>query len=167
MLHDNYSTTKFTIPFSGFAVSSTGGASFFDLWSVLASSLSRLEIHEINIGQLSSAVSANQQLSVQVFSGSTALGGGAAVTPRNTKRWSAAPAALCTANAPSSSLASTASAALIYADATDVSGNWLFQPKDVQDFVIDAGQALNVRVSAPPVSTQLSGTLTIRETGKP
>lgn len=164
---ESYSTTLFTIPFSGFAVSSTGGASFFDVFSIKASSLSRVEIHEINLGQLSSAVSNNQQLSVQIMRGSTALGGGATVTPQNTKGWSAAPTALSSATAPSSNLASTASATLIFAKNTDYSGSFFYNPDDYQEFVLDKSQALNVRVSAPPVTVQLSGTMLIREVGLP
>lgn len=167
MGNDSYSTTIYSIPFSNFAVSSTAGAAAFDLWSVKASSLGRLEVHEINIGQLSTQTSLNQQLNVQVMRGSTALGGGATVTPINLKGWPSSPTALSSATAPSSNLASTASATLILADCTDWSGNWLYDPDTFQEITLDAGQALNIRVSAPPITVQLSGTLLIREMTKP
>jgi hypothetical protein len=60
-------------------------------------------------------------------------------------------------------LASTASATLIYADNTNYSGAWSFRPDQFEEITLDTGQALNVRVSAPPVSVLLSGTMIVKE----
>jgi hypothetical protein len=163
----NYSTTLFSASFSAFPVSSTGGASAYDLWSIKASSAGRVEVHSIRLAQQSSAVASNQQLSIQVFTGSTALGGGGTSTPVNLKRWATAPVAGSSATAPSSNLASTASATLLFADASDVSGAWTFKPDGFSAIVLEAGQALNVRVSAPPATALLSGSLVFKELTKP
>lgn len=162
----DYSTTTYSVPFSNFPVSSTGGAAAFDLWSIKASPQSRVEIDEIRIGQASSAVAGNQQLAVQVMRGSTALGGGSAVTPANLKGWPASAVALTSASAPSSNLASTASAVLLLAGALDVSGAWCYRPQP-GELVLDKSQALHVRVSALPLTALLSGMLVLREVGKP
>jgi hypothetical protein len=166
MANKTYSTTTFSIPFSNFSVSSTGGATAFDLWSVKASSLGRVELKEINIGQLSTSVQGNQQLNVQVFRGSTALAGGATVTPCQLKGLATAPTALSSATAPSSNLASTASATLVLADCSDYSGNWFYRPDDFEEIVLDTSQGLNVRIGAPPVTVQLSGSLIFKEITK-
>ena len=140
MGNDSYSTTLFSLPFSGLPISSTGGATAFDLWSLRASTAGRVELHEIAIGQASTNVLGNQQLAISVYTGSTALGGGANVTPRNLKGWLSAPTALSSATAPSSNLASTASATLILADATDWSGNWLYRPHSAREITLDRGK---------------------------
>ena len=163
-----YSTTLFSVPFSAVSISSTAGASAFDVFSIKASPVGRVEISSIRLGQQSSAVASNQQLSIQVLSGSTALGGGGAtITPVNLKRWSGAPTAGSSATAPSSNLASTASATLLFADASDVSGAWSFKPDEFSEIILEAGQALNVRVSAPPATALLSGSLVFKELTKP
>ena len=159
----SYSTTLFNVAFSAFSVSSTGGATAFDIFSLKASSAGRVEIREINLGQGSSNTSANQQLAIALYRGSTALGGAATVTPINLKGWSGAPTAGSSATAPSSNLASTASAILLMADATDLSGNWDYRPDTFQEIILEAGQSFNVRVSAPPISVPISATLTFRE----
>jgi hypothetical protein len=164
-----YQTTVYTIPFIDFYCSSTGGATFSDLWSIKGTTLGRTRIRSINIGQKSTNVTGNQQLDVQIYRGSTALGGGAAVTPVNTKGWATAASAASLAYAPSSTaLASTASAVPIYADNTDWSGNWLFPGGDEEGwgyFTLEAAQNFNVRVSTPPSAAPvyLSGTLVIED----
>ena len=167
MSEDSYSTTLYTVCFTNFPITSTGGASFFDVWNIKAPSNSRVEIHEFNLGQLSSATANNQQIGIQVLRGSTALGGGATVTPVNLKGWSAAQTAGTSATAPSSNLASTASAVVVISDNSDFSGNWYYRPDTYEEIVLDKGQSLNVRVSAPPVTVQLSGTLIIKEIATP
>jgi hypothetical protein len=165
MANDSFSTTVFSLPFTGLAVSSTA-APYFDLWSVRASSLGRVTLEGIDIGQLSTAPATNQQINIMVMRGSTALGGGATIQPCQLKGWSGAPTALSSATAPSSNLASTASAVLLIADNSDMSGSYSWRPDSSEMVTLDASQALNVRVSAPPISIQLSGTLLIREVTK-
>ena len=162
---DSYSTRIYTVPFVAFPVSTTS-ASFFDLWAGTATTVGRVELKEVNIGQLSTNVTGNQQLNVQIYRGSTAIGGGAAVTPANLKGWATAPTAGTVMNAPSSNLSSTVSAQLIIADNTDWSGNWDYSPDDFEEVTMDTGQAFFVRVSAPPTLTYLSGTLKFKEVTK-
>ena len=166
MGNDSYSTTLFACPFTSFPVSSTGGASYFDLWSITGTTVGRTEIHEIQIGQLSTQVTGNQQIAIQIMRGSTALGGGATIIPVNLKGWGTAPTAGSSAEGPSSVLASTISATVIYADNTNYSGGWFYSPASYEEIVLDTGQTMNIRVSAPPVTVQLSGTLLIREVTK-
>jgi hypothetical protein len=159
---DHISTTLFAIPFTDFYCSSTGGAASADLWSLTCSTQGRTRIRAIHAGQKSTDVATNQQLSVQIMRGSTALGGGAEVYPANTKSWTYATTANAVAYAPASTaLASTASADLIYADAMDQGAFRL--SGDAGRYTLDGGQTLVVRVSAPPVGVYLSGTLVIEE----
>ena len=162
-----YQTTVYTLPFADFYCSSTGGSSWADLWSVKGTTSGRTRIRSINIGQKSTDTAGNQQLDVQLFRGSTALGGGSSAALYNTKGWSGAPTAGSLSYGPSSTaVASTASASLIYADNTDWSGNWLFPGGDEEEwgfFTMEAAQNFNVRVSTPPVGVYLSGTMVIEE----
>jgi hypothetical protein len=163
-----FQTTVYTLPFVDFYCSSTGGSSYADLWSITGTTAGRTRIRSINIGQKSTNTAGNQQLDVQVYRGSTALGGGAAVTPVNTKGWATAAVAGSLAYAPSStSLASSASATLVYADNTDWSGNWLFPGGDEEwgYFTGEASQNHHVRVTAPPTGVYLSGTMVFEEVG--
>lgn len=66
--------------------------------------------------------------------------------------------------APSStSLASTASASVVFGSNSDWSGNFDL-PESLQGaYTFDVGQNFVVRVSAPPVGVYLSGTLVIEE----
>ena len=96
----SYSSTIFNVAFSSFSVSSTGGATAFDIFSLKASTAGRVEIREINLGQGSSNTSANQQLAIQLYRNSTALGGGATVTSRQSKRMGSRPCRMSSATAP-------------------------------------------------------------------
>ena len=160
-----FQTTVYAIPFADFLCSSTGGSAWADIWSVKSSTLGRVRIRSVNLGQKSTNVQGNQQLDVLMLRGSTALGGLGSVTPVNTKGWATATTANSLAYGPSStSLGSTSSATLIYADNTDWSGNWLLPPDSQSGpFTFEAGQNFVVRVSTPPVQVSLSGTLLIEE----
>jgi hypothetical protein len=164
-----FQTTVYTLPFVDFYCSSTGGSSYADLWSITGTTAGRTRIRSINIGQKSTNTAGNQQLDVQVFRGSTALGSTVALTPVNTKGWATAASAGSLAFAPiSTALASTASATLIYADNTDWSGNWLFPGGDEEGwgyFTLDTSQNCHVRVTTPPTGVYLSGTMVIEEVG--
>jgi hypothetical protein len=163
---DSYSTRIYTVPFVAFPVSTTAGASYYDLWAGTATTVGRVELKEVNLGQLSTATAGNQQLNVQIYRGSTAIGGGSAVTPVNLKGWATAPAAGTIVNAPAATLSSTVAATLVIADNTDWSGNWDYRPDDFEELTIDTGQSFFVRVSAPPILTYLSGTLKFKEVTK-
>ena len=163
-----FQTTVYTLPFVDFYCSSTGGSSYADLWSVKGTTAGRTRIRSINIGQKSTNTAGNQQLSVQLYRGSTALGGGAAVTPVNTKGWATAAVAGSLAYAPASTaLASTTSASLVYSDNTDWSGNWELPGGDEEwgCFTMDTSQNFNLRVSTPPTGVYLSVTMVIEEVG--
>lgn len=169
MENDAYSTTIYTVPFSAFPITSTGGNTAYDLWSGKATTSGRMELKELNVGELSTNPAGNQQLSLGIYRGSTALGGGSPVTPVNTKGWATAQSANTVVNAPSSNLASTASATLLYAKNTDWSGDFEYRPDEPEEFTFDTGQPFFVRISAPASgagTVQLTGTLTFKEINK-
>ncbi|MGA7327649.1 MAG: hypothetical protein WBX25_24935 [Rhodomicrobium sp.] len=118
---ERFSTTLFAVPFADVTISST--ASAWDLVTLTAPSSGRVEIREIRLGQKSTNTANNQQVDVQMFTGTVSSSlGGAAITPVNFKRWPAAPVAGTAAVGPSSAAASTTGATLAYADTTDYSG---------------------------------------------
>jgi hypothetical protein len=163
-----FQTTVYTIPFADFYCSSTGGSSWAELWSVKGTTLGRTRVRSINVGQKSTDTAVNQQLAVQLYRGSTALGGGSSALLHNTKGWSGAASAGSLAYGPASTaLASTESASLIYSDNTDWSGNWTLPGGDEEwgCFTMDTSQNFNLRVSTPPVGVYLSGTMVIEEVG--
>lgn len=163
----SYATTLYAIPFQDYVISSTGGSSYADLWSVSCTTLGRVELRAINIGQKSSAIATvNQQLDVRLYRGTTALGGGTSTPIVNTKGWPTAPVANSLAWTPSTNLASTASATQLLADASDYAGNYEYYPREWEEFTFDVGQPFFIRVSAPAVPVTLSGYVLIKEGGK-
>jgi hypothetical protein len=147
---------------------SIGGS--WDLFGILASTspVTRVEIVAVQLSFSASAVSATPQaLSLTMLRGSTASSTTTA-TPTQLKGWSGAPTASSSATSPSSSLVSTASATLIWAEAVNVANGWSFPPKQADAFtrpVIASGQRLHLRIATPQVALVASGTMVFRETG--
>lgn len=163
----DYTSTLFAFPFSGVTLSSTVSATAYDLWSVKASSLGRVVLEEINLGQRTTAAGGAVQLDIQLLRGTSANASpGATIAGVNTKGWATAPTALTSATGPSSNLASTTNASLLYADNTDLSGNWNYRPDDYEEFTLDSSQGFTLRISPPVTNVAVSGTLLLREIGK-
>ena len=134
-----------------------------DLIGILASSLSRVAIHEIVIGQPSTEC-AYDSLGVQLLRGSTASSTSAAITPRHISGHSGAASAGSSVTLPCTTLVSTASAVLLHAEAFH--GNkYCFRPDPCDRPVLEISQRLHVRVTAPS-TTRLNGTVTFSEIGK-
>lgn len=139
-----------------------------DLFSIIASSNSRVRVHRIDLGQQSTAPSNLRQLHVELLRGSTtpiSSGSTEEITPANLSGWETAPAAASRAQGPTTSLASSASHERIHADAFDEAG-WSYCPNECAIPVLDNGQRLDVRVSAPTTGMSLSGTLIFEEIGQ-
>jgi hypothetical protein len=132
-----------------------------DVIGIKAPDNSRVCIHEIVAAQPST--DASDRFGVQLLRGSTASSTSAAITPRNIWGWSGAPTAGSSVTQPSATLVSTTSAVLIYADAAH-DNRWQYRPMPMDRLILDAGQRLHVRITAPS-TTKLNGTITFSEIG--
>lgn len=142
-----------------------------DIFTYTGSTACRTVIERFVIGERSSNVVANQQIGISAWRGvtpvTTANGGGAATAMANMRGYSAA---LSTGygllQAPTSAVALTSAgtgAQLVHADTSDFGGNMRYEPKDGREIVLDAGQAVTFRGSAPAVSIVIDGHLQIRQ----
>lgn len=136
-----------------------------DLFTLEASADSRVRVRGVNLGQQSTSPDDLRQLHVQLLRGATDAPSTSPITPTHVAGWSNAPAADSDVSGPSTDLASTTSASLLYADAFDEAG-WCYKPHEHEQPILDVSQRLHVRVSAPESSMSLSGTLTFEEIGK-
>jgi hypothetical protein len=147
---------------------SSGGPN--DIYALLTSSGSRIQILDVRLGQASTNPAAIQSLGVQFFSGTTSTApAGTALTPFNTKRWAGAPTAVTSVTGPTTTLSTTTSATLIYADAFDAaSGSFRYKPREDYGvpIVITNSQRFHIRVTQPSsIPVILHGTLTFKEIG--
>jgi hypothetical protein len=161
-MHEHFGPV-FTYPIPATALSTNPT----DLWCVTGSTLSRVAIREIIIGQYSDAGDAQaEMLPIQLWRGSTAIGGGSAITGRNTKGWSGAPTAGSSVTGPSTTLASTASAVVVLADTFNVMGGYRHYPVPAERFILDQGQRFHIRLGAANDALTIHGTLKLQELGK-
>lgn len=105
-------------------------------------------------------------LSLTLMRGSTSVGAGWTVTPRNVRGHAGAPIAGTAVSPPSTTLASTDSAALMLADAWNVAAGWWFNPPAAERPVIEPAQTILLRMSAPADAMTINGTLVFQELGK-
>jgi hypothetical protein len=156
----------FTYPFSATALTTAGPV---DLWCVTAPSNSRLAVREIRIGQYSDAGDSEaEMLSITFMSGSTAPSSGTAITGRNINRYSTAitPAANTSVVGPSTTLASTTSADLIFADSFNAMGGFRYYPVPSERFIIGLSQRFVIRMTVPNDALTINGTLMVQEVGQ-
>jgi hypothetical protein len=140
-----------------------------DVIGILASSLSRVAIHKVEIGLQSSAAPVGEDVGVLFLRGSTASSTGAAITPKNVDGFAHKASAGSSVTSPSSILVSTASAELVYAT------NWhaqddtfVYEPREWQDRLrLEASQRLHVRITGLQLqsSPAIYATLTFSEIG--
>lgn len=153
----------YTAPFSAQALTTNPQ----DLWCLTASSSSRVVLREIRLGQYTEFGDAQAELlSLQILTGSTAPSSGTAITPRNVKTHSGAPTADSSVVGPSTTLASTTSAVERWADVWNVAAGLLYSPLPAERMVIQPGETLCLRMSAPADAMTINGTLTFQEIGK-
>ena len=160
MSYEDYSNTVYTVPFVDAAM---GSSASWDVWVMRCSTSCRTELREINIGQKSSAASVIQQIDVTLYRGGSTGTSTSPVTPVQLKGWTGAPSAGATVTGPSSATALTsAPAVLLYADNSDVSGNFYYKA-DPMEFIFEAGQTLLVKASQPVSPMTICGTLKFAE----
>jgi hypothetical protein len=157
----------FVYPFSASALTTNTQ----DLWCVTGPSNSRLAVREIRFGQFGDAGDAQSQtLGVTFMTGSTAgsTGAGSAITGLNINRYSTAqtPTANASVHGPSTSLSSTASASVIFADTVNIMAGFHYYPVPAERFIIGLGQRFVVRLSAPSSGITVNGTLMLQEIGQ-
>lgn len=139
-----------------------------EIFTVVASTLARLEILRLELNLVSSAPVPLPN-SVEIWRGTSASTGGStgtAITPVNRNGWLTAPAAVAVVTGQSTTLNSTANTARLAAGAiAPDSGQYIYQP--VFPPVLDYAQRFSARVgSSVPVAAPLAATLTFRETGR-
>lgn len=134
-----------------------------DIFGILASTATRVAIHEIRLGQ--PTTEAPDRLGVVLLRGSTASSTATTVTPRHIHGWSGVPTAGSSVTFGCTTLVSTASAVLLEADAF-FDNSWVYRPAPADQPIIDSGQRLHVRITAPS-TTRMNGTVVFAEIGKP
>lgn len=153
----------YTAPFSAQSLSTNAQ----DLWCLTAGSSSRVVVREIRLGQYTEFGDAQAELlSLQLMTGSTAPSSGAAIVPINVRTHAGAPIATSSVVGPSTTLASTASATLRFADVWNVAAGLLYAPLPEDRIVVEPSQALVLRMSAPNDAMTVNGTLVFQEVGK-
>jgi hypothetical protein len=132
------------------------------VFEIVAPSNRRVRIYEFVMGQYSDAGDAAAELlSVTILRGYTTTGsGGASITPVNISGASA-DAALSTVTRNNTSVASGGSPATVRADAWNVQGPYTYNSDN--NFIIEAGQRMVFRISAPADELTLNATLVFEE----
>lgn len=153
----------FTAPFSAVALTTNP----HDLFCVTASTSSRVVVREIRLGQYSEfGDSQSELLSLTIMTGSTAAASaGSTITPVNVQSHSGAPTANTAVIAASTTLGSTTSATVRYADAWNVAAGYLYTPPPPERIVLNPGQIMLFRMSAPNDAMTMNGTITLQEIG--
>jgi hypothetical protein len=163
-MHSANAGPFYLVPLTTAALSTAGG---WDVLQITADSSARFEVAAINLVLASTQFTSGSALALQVLRGSTAASTGAAITGRPVKGHSGALTPSLTIAGPSSGLTSTASAALIYADAFDFRGRLTYRPKDRDERItVTLGQRLNFRVGTPQIGVTITGSVLLSETGK-
>lgn len=134
-----------------------------DAFGILASATSRVMIHEIVLAQ--PTTEAPDRFSVQLLRGSTISSTSVAITPRHIHGWTGTPTAGSSVTLPCTTVASTASSVLVYADAA-IDNRWVYNPCPSERLILNASQRLHVRISAPSTG-RMNGSITFSEIGRP
>ena len=138
-----------------------------DMFYVTANSSSRVAVREIRLGQYTEFGDAQAELlSLQILVGSTSLAVGSTITPRNVARHTGGPTAGTAVSAPSTTVSSTASAVQMLADVWNVEGGWWYNPPECERIILNPGQNLALRMTAPNDAMTVNGTLVFQEIGK-
>jgi hypothetical protein len=156
----------FAAAFSATALS-TGNS---ELFTVTASSINRVVIREIRLGQHTEFGDAAAELfPLAIWTGSTAASTvGTAITPRNVASHSGAPTALTSVLGPSSVAGSSLSEILRLSDAWNVAAGWWWHPEPCERIVLNPGQVFALRQpSAAADALTLNGTILFQEIAKP
>ena len=139
-----------------------------DVFEITAAASTRVALREIRLAQYSDAADAQaEMLSIQIMRGHSASGsGGSSVTPANVNGWTAAPAAASAVEANNTTVASSGSPVTLLADSFNVMGGFRYYPVPDERIIVEAGQRLVVRITAPADSLTMNGTIVFEELGK-
>jgi len=152
----------FSAVFSGIAV-----AAAQDVFEIVAGSETRVRLHEIRLGQITDfGDAAAEGLSVMLVRGFTTTGsGGAAVTPVNLSGHANALPPASTVKRNNTTLAQDGAGAAIFSDAWNIADSWLYSPANELVPIVEKGQRLVVRISAPADEITMNATLVFEEIG--
>jgi hypothetical protein len=134
------------------------------IMSLVASSLSRVEILKLEMQQISTLP---QAASVELWRGTGTGSTGTALVPANRNGWPTAQVSTSVVNGNSTVLDSTVGATRVHAGGFEVdSGKYCYEP--CLPPVVDFSQRFSARISAPSTAAALplAATLTFRETGR-
>jgi hypothetical protein len=158
-----------TTPMAIFSAVVTGAAvaAAQDVFEIVAGPATRVRLHEIRLGQTSDfGDAAAEGLSVTLVRGFTTAGsGGGAVTPANLFGHASAVPATSTVKRNNTTLAQDGTGATILSDAWNVADGWRYEPLNGQMPILEKGQRLVVRISAPADEITLNATLLFEEIG--
>lgn len=137
-----------------------------DLMSVLASSISRVQVFEVIAGIVSTGITDAQNVGITLLRGSTAAAVGSAIPVANHNGWTAAPSAGSSCSGNSTNLGSTTSATQIHADVTQA-GRYCYKPWPDYAPILEKSQRLHVRATAPTAQPiTVHGSITFAEIGQ-
>lgn len=153
----------YTVPLAAVVLSTAD----VDLYYLTSSTNSRTVIRELRIGQYTEFGDAQAELlSIQIMTGSTEVSGGSTVAARNVRTQAAAPQASGEVLGPSTTLGSTTSAELRWADSWNVAAGLIYAPLPPERLVLEPGETMLIRMTGPVDAVTLNATLTIQEIGK-
>jgi hypothetical protein len=153
----------YTAAFSAVAV-----AAAQDVFELVAPEDSQVALRAVRLGQYSDAADAQaEMLSVTLVRGHTTSGaGGAAVTPANLRPEAGAKPGAATVARNNTTLAANGAPVTLIADSWNVQRGWRYCPRADERIVLQNGQRLVVRITAPADEVTLNGTITFEELGQ-
>lgn len=153
----------YNVPVDSHTLSTAGDT---DLFCVTASTLTKLLVREIRIGQYTEFGDAQAELlPIRILTGSTAPSSGTAGSLENVAQHTGALTASSAVVDPSTTLASTVSAKVRVSDSWNVAAGYLYAPLPAERIVVQAGETVCVRVGLPNDPVDLNATLTVQEIG--
>lgn len=163
----------YTATFSAVAVSAAQ-----DFFSILAHSSTRVRVIDCRLNQYSDFGDAQAEIiSVLVIRSYTVAGsGGSAVTPANLMGHAGALAAVSTVRANDTTVATTGTPITLVADGWNVAAGWSLRDtlrpatdrraQQGEEIIVEAGQRLVFRITAPADALTCNGTLVFEEIGQ-
>lgn len=140
----------------------------YDLFGILASSLSRVAIHKVDISVHATTGVTAENWELTFLRGSTASST-STLTPTNVDGFDVKATAQSSVTGPSSNLVSTASAEMVYITGWPIQYRGVvYEPREWQDRIrLEAGQRLHVRLATPSTinAPHAVGTITFSEIG--
>lgn len=153
----------FTATISGVAVSAAQ-----DLFSLLAAANSRIAIREVRIGQYSDFGDAQAEIvSVRIIRGNTTVGsGGSAITPVNISGHANSAVAGTTVRANDTTAAADGAPLTVISDTFNVAAGWWYYPPEDERPVMEKGQRVCIRITAPADALTVNATVVFEELGQ-